>query len=197
MSGADLSGKVDINLYRRYSDAANGNLHEVVPGKFVAFKGPVDLGGRDFRDDTNGVRVFSPSFYADIFRGMGVSTVIRLNEPCYDAAAFTSEGFEHFDLEFEDCTYPPDHIVVAFFRIVDAAPGGIAVHSHSGLGRTGTLIALYLMRSHGFTARAAMGWLRIMRPGSVVGPQQHYLCEVDGRLRAAVETRRAAAAARG
>ena len=36
------------------------------------------------------------------------------------------------------------------------------------LCRTGTLIALWLMRSHGFTAREAMGWLRIMRPGSVI-----------------------------
>jgi hypothetical protein len=35
------------------------------------------------------------------------------------------------------------------------------------------------MRSCGFTAREAMGWLRIMRPGSVIGEQQHYLCAVE------------------
>jgi cell division cycle 14 len=48
-------------------------------------------------------------------------------------------------------------------------------------GRTGTLTALYLMRSWGFGAREAMGWLRIMRPGSVIGPQQHYLCRMEAR----------------
>mmetsp|Transcript_52774 Transcript_52774/g.138842 ORF Transcript_52774/g.138842 Transcript_52774/m.138842 type:complete len:148 (-) Transcript_52774:114-557(-) len=41
----------------------------------------------------------------------------------------------------------------------------------TGLGRTGTLVAAYMMRYHGFTAREAMGWLRIMRPGSVMGEQ--------------------------
>ena len=30
-----------------------------------------------------------------------------------------------------------------------------------------------------------MGWLRIMRPGSVIGEQQHYLCAVDAALQAA------------
>jgi hypothetical protein len=37
------------------------------------------------------------------------------------------------------------------------------------------------MRRWGFRAREAMGWLRIMRPGSVIGEQQAYLCEVEAR----------------
>jgi hypothetical protein len=53
----------------------------------------------------------------------------------------------------------------------------------AGLGRTGTLIALYLMLQRGFTARAAMGWLRItqagMLPGSVIGEQHLFLCHQD------------------
>jgi cell division cycle 14 len=176
---AELCGKIYIDQYRHYIDPAKGDLNEVVPGKFIAFKGPVELGQRAFQDRSNRVRLFSPSFYVDVFRDMGVSTVLRLNEPRYDAKAFTSQGFEHFDLEFEDCTCPPDHVVAAFFRIVDAAPGLVAVHCHAGLGRTGTLIGLYLMRSRGFTAREAIGWLRIMRPGSVIGEQQHYLCTAE------------------
>jgi cell division cycle 14 len=45
----------------------------------------------------------------------------------------------------------------------------------AGLGRTGTLIACYMMKHHGFTAREAIAWLRVCRPGSVIGHQQWFL----------------------
>ena len=192
-ASSSMCGEIDMDQYRYYDDPNNGDLHEVVPGRFVAFKGPVDLGGRDFVDMDNGARAFSPRHYASILRELGVSTVVRLNEPRYSAKDFKSLGFEHADLEFDDCTCPPDAVVTAFLRIVDAAPGAVAVHCHAGLGRTGTLIALWLMRSHGFTAREAMGWLRIMRPGSVIGEQQQYLCDIDVVLCAARAARAAGA----
>ena len=80
------------------------------------------------------------------------------------------------DLVFEDCTPPPVDVVAKFLAIAEGVEGAVAVHCKAGLGRTGTLIGVYLMRRHGFTGREAMGWLRIMRPGSVIGEQQHYLC---------------------
>ena len=49
----------------------------------------------------------------------------------------------------------------------------------AGLGRTGTLIGAYLMKHHKFTAAEAIAWLRICRPGSVIGPQQNYLEEYN------------------
>lgn len=45
----------------------------------------------------------------------------------------------------------------------------------AGLGRTGTLIGAYLIWKYGFTANEAIAFMRIVRPGSVVGPQQQYL----------------------
>jgi protein-tyrosine phosphatase len=115
-----------------------------------------------------------------------VDTVERLNERRYDASVFEAHGIRHADLPFDDCAPPSAVVVATFLHAADAAAargGLVAVHCHAGLGRTGTLIALRLclMRNHGFTAREAMGWLRIMRPGSVIGEQQRFLCDFEAR----------------
>jgi hypothetical protein len=129
-----------------------------------------------------GDSTLSASDYLDVFKDKNVSTIIRLNSTQYSAAVFKRAGFQHFDLPFEDCGVPSDRIVDKFLRIAEEAPGVVAVHCLAGLGRTGTLIALYLMKHHGFTAREVMGWIRICRPGSIIGPQQHYLEQQQSRM---------------
>lgn len=164
------------NEYFYYDDPACGDLHEVVQEKFIAFKGPVDHDNATFQ--------LRPTDYIDVFRAKDVRVVIRLNEKStYAASAFVEAGLQHYDLEFPDCSIPCDKIVDTFPRICEGVSQGIvAVHCLAGLGRTGTLIALYLMKHKGFCAREAIAWLRICRPGSIIGPQQAYLVSQEARM---------------
>jgi len=73
-------------------------------------------------------------------------------------------------------------IVDKFLKVAELSEGGLAVHCLAGLGRTGTLIALWLMKHLHFTANEAIAWLRIVRPGSVIGPQQQYLQDQQARM---------------
>ncbi len=169
----------NIDRYQALDDPGGGDIHQLCP-KFIGFKGPLSAGSP--YQESHEV-VLPPEHYVPIFLELGVSCVIRLNEPdTYDGSVFMLSGINHHELYFNDCTVPTDAIVERFLDICDAASGAVAVHCRAGLGRTGTLVALWLMKHAGFNADEAMGWLRIVRPGSVIGPQQEYLkaCEARG-----------------
>ena len=68
------------------------------------------------------------------------------------------------DLPFEDCTVPPPGVVARFLMMAEGVEGALAVHCKAGLGRTGTLIALYMMKHHGFVGLQAAAWIQIVRP---------------------------------
>ena len=67
-------------------------------------------------------------------------------------------------------------------KICESEKSAIGVHCKAGLGRTGTLIGLYAIKHYHFRARDFIGWIRICRPGSVLGPQQVFLNKMEGRF---------------
>jgi cell division cycle 14 len=142
----------------------------------------------------------APEAYFNYYRENNVKTIVRLNRKMYEASRFTRAGFQHKDLFFTDGSTPSDSIMKLFIEASEKTNGALAVHckgkiesSHfttcffkfilyifkllAGLGRTGSLIGCYIIKHFKFTAREAIAWVRLCRPGSVIGLQQEWLEE--------------------
>ena len=65
--------------YEYYEKVEHGDFNWIVPGKFLAFSGPSNK-----PRDSDGWRTFTPEDYAPIFKKMGVTSVVRLNQKMYD-----------------------------------------------------------------------------------------------------------------
>lgn len=177
-----LHGWVDLarfNIveYEHYEQVENGDLNWTLPGKFISFAGPHNERRRD-----NGYPLLAPEDYFAYFKRGGITDVIRLNNVLYDGQRFVKAGINHHELFFTDGSIPPPAILQNFLDIAEGAKGGVAVHCKAGLGRTGSLIACYMMKHYRLTASECIAFLRVSRPGSVLGPQQFWLEDIQSEM---------------
>jgi cell division cycle 14 len=168
----------NVAEYEADEKVENGDFNWIIPGKFLALSSPAPT-----PTDSEGRRTWAPEDYVPVFNRLGVTTVIRLNKKTYDAERFTRLGIRLHDLYFLDGSCPSEAIVRRFLQITESEPGAIAVHCKAGLGRTGTLIGCYAMKHFSFPAPDFIGWIRLCRPGSVLGPQQQFLNEMQAKCR--------------
>ncbi|XP_073990521.1 dual specificity protein phosphatase CDC14C-like isoform X2 [Rhodnius prolixus] len=192
----------DVDEYEHYERVENGDLNWIVPQKFLAFCGPhaiTKVENGQFKiiqtllsasaycviasnKNITSYPLHSPESYFNYFRKNNVSTVIRLNKKIYDSSRFTNCGFHHRDLFFVDGSTPSDTILKQFLALSESVPDAIAVHCKAGLGRTGSLIGCYIMKHYHFNVMEAIAWIRICRPGSIIGHQQHWLKEKEQQM---------------
>jgi cell division cycle 14 len=169
--------RFDVYSCEFFDKVENGDMNWIIPDKFLAFAGPGPA-----CSDVDGFTAFTPEDYVPIFREANVGLVVRLNKKQYDRRRFIDNGIKHVDLYFLDGSCPSREIISKFLHITELEPGAVAVHCKAGLGRTGTLIGLYAMKHYQFPARAWIGWNRICRPGSILGPQQQFLLDMQSDM---------------
>ncbi|KAH3674398.1 hypothetical protein WICMUC_003235 [Wickerhamomyces mucosus] len=167
-------GMIDLttfNLedYEQYERVDQGDFN-VISKDFIAFASPQQKNSDSLNQPFRKV--------LDYFTQNDVQMVIRLNSHLYSKNEFEKREIQHIDMIFDDGTCPTMDIVKDFIGVSEGIiknGGKIAVHCKAGLGRTGCLIGAHLIYTHGFTANECIAYMRMIRPGMVVGPQQHWL----------------------
>jgi atypical dual specificity phosphatase len=104
----------------------------------------------------------------------GVRAVVCLLNIPTDARVYESAGFVFLCLPIPDGGAPTMEQTSEFVRFVRgqrAADHPVAVHCEAGIGRTGTMLAVYLI-SEGSSAEAAIRRIRGAEPAAVETPRQ-------------------------
>jgi len=163
--------------WQHFEKVENGDMNWIIPEKLLAFASPYQE--RIFQGCW---KVATPKEITPFFKVHNINHVIRLNSKTYDETPFIQAGIKFTELIFTDGSNPPFSILHSFLRIMDTQDV-VALHCKAGLGRTGTLAACFLAQNFGFTGPEAIAWVRICRPGSVIGQQQHFVVEYANSLK--------------
>jgi len=176
----DWGDKFDGQEYEHFEQVENGDLNWIVKGKILAFAGPSYVK----TVSPEGYCTLSPSDYIPYFKRKNIGLVVRLNQKKYEEQQFIDAGIDHVEEFYTDGSCPNMAILKRVVKSFEDVPAhkGFAVHCKAGLGRTGTCIGAYIMKHYRMTAKDVIGWMRICRPGMVIGPQQQFLEKLQGLM---------------
>lgn len=152
----------DISEYEYLTDFNNRDMN-IIANKFLAMACP----------SSNNINNIITEL-----KKRKINLVIRLNgEDIYDKKLFNDANIIVEDLYFEDCTVPDITIIKKFMNLINNTNFNdlVAVHCKAGLGRTGLLICIWLIIKLNFTPSNAITYIRLMRPGSIMGYQGFFL----------------------
>jgi protein-tyrosine phosphatase len=107
-------------------------------------------------------------------REQDIGAVLSLTETPLDAEALSRHGLESLHLPVPDMTAPLPEQILRGLDFIDRQRSmgrAVAVHCLMGQGRTGAVLAAYLIRS-GTEAEQAVAHLRAICPGAIGATEQ-------------------------
>jgi len=107
-------------------------------------------------------------------REQGIELLVSLTEDPIRRDWINEAGLMVFHVPIEDMEAPTQDQLEKCLNAIDKAHEqglGVAVHCGAGLGRTGVVLAAYLVNK-GQTAQNAMARVRRLRPGSIETDEQ-------------------------
>ncbi len=120
-----------------------------------------------------------------LLQKLGVRALLSLSEESLSADLLRKYQLQREHLPVADFTAPTLEQVEQALAIIDGflvhgLP--VAVHCGAGLGRTGTILACYLV-SQGSSAKDAIPQVRTRRPSSIETPEQEAVIEAYEQAR--------------
>ena len=156
-----LVGRVLLSAGR-----APRGFHWIVPGRLAGCAQP---------------GLVSPLDYdLDLLAQVGITYLVTLTEQDLDQQALARHGLRNLHLPIVDREAPTlAQAYMMAFRLQRLLDQGeqVAVHCKAGIGRTGTVLALWLIREGGLSATSALERLRAISPAYVQTLEQEQMLQ--------------------
>lgn len=99
----------------------------------------------------------------------------------YYLSILKKNGLQPLHIPIQDGGVPSDSQFLTIMRWLLSEKEGNLVHCVGGIGRTGTILASYLILSEGLDVESAINEVRLVRPGAVqTYEQEMFLLRVGG-----------------
>lgn len=108
-------------------------------------------------------------------REQGIQLLICLTEDPPPRSWINDSGLFSMHIPIVDMEAPTQKQIDDCLAAIDKANAkglGVGIHCAGGLGRTGTMLACWLIANDGMTGRDALARIRRLRPGSVETDEQ-------------------------